>query len=205
MSSVLHRAKSRSAWLLAAFCVLCGQAVFGRSAPKQVALPLVLYEEADDPQAPPYRSTGWMGNLDAIEMDKACRDNPWSGETCIRVSYNSGVAWGGVAWLDPANNWGEKAGGYDLRDAEELSFWARGARGGELVEFKIGVKQRGSARYRDTALVKTGKIKLSKEWQRYRVPLREVNLFRVISGFLWVVEGQGEPVTFFLDSIRYEE
>jgi hypothetical protein len=34
--------------------------------------------------------------------------------------------------------------------------------------------------------------------------LKGKNLTRIKTGFSWVVVGSGEPVTFFLDDIRFE-
>jgi len=193
-----------AAWRVA--CVLCLAAGARTAAarPPVVDVPFVLYRDADDPDTPPYTTTGWMGNLNAVGLDPECTDDPYSGETCIEATYRSDVSWGGVAWLDPADNWGRFDGGYDLGNARELTFWARGRNGGELVEFKIGIKQPGSAEFKDTALVTTGKVKLTTKWRKYRVVFGDVDLSRVISGFVWVVEGQGEPITFYLDDIQYE-
>jgi hypothetical protein len=34
--------------------------------------------------------------------------------------------------------------------------------------------------------------------------LSGLDLSRIITGFAWVVAGQGAPVTFYLDDVRYE-
>ena len=64
-----------------------------------------------------------------------CPDAPHSGKTCIRVDYQAGDGWGGVVWQSPANDWGDAPGGFDLTGAKALTFWARGAKGGEAVDF----------------------------------------------------------------------
>lgn len=64
---------------------------------------------------------------------------PHSGETCIRVDYKDPQGWAGVVWQSPAGDWGDKPGGWNLSGAERLSFWARGARGGEIVKFEFGL------------------------------------------------------------------
>lgn len=171
-------------------------------APKP-AMPLVIYSEHDD-ASPPFISTGWMGNLDGIEQDEACRIRPHGGQTCISARYTDTVYWGGVAWLNPKDNWGDQPGGYDLREATRLVFWARGENGGEEVEFKIGIKQEAGKPYKDTARLTTGKITLKTWWKKYAIPLNRADLSRVISGFVWVVEGREDPTIFYLDDIQYE-
>ena len=71
------------------------------------------------------------------------------------------MGWAGVAWQNPANNWGEFDGGYNLTKAKKLSFWARGDKGGEIVEFKLGGT---AANYPDSENLTTGALTLKNEW-----------------------------------------
>ena len=67
-------------------------------------------------------------------------DNPHTGKNCLKVEYQATDEWGGVLWQSPPNDWdGAKPGGFDLTGAGELEFWVRGAQGGELVTFVLGV------------------------------------------------------------------
>ncbi|RKY34931.1 MAG: hypothetical protein DRP78_05960, partial [Candidatus Omnitrophota bacterium] len=74
-----------------------------------------------------------MGDYGDIKYSEACKDNPYSGKTCIKITYTAeakqGANWSGIYWQWPPNNWGEKRGGYDLTGAAKLSFWARGEKG----------------------------------------------------------------------------
>lgn len=195
----------------AALVMLAAQATLAREegggaagpAAPQAGMPFVLYAEADDPFRP-YSSTGWMGNLYAIHIDEAWRERPHSGQTCIRLGYTDTCGWGGIAWLNPDNNWGESPGGYDLSQARKLTFYAKGERGSEIVQFKIGVRQEPDMPYRDSARLATGKIKLKSSWTKYTIPLRGADLSRVLSAFVWVVEASDKPITFYLDDIQYE-
>jgi hypothetical protein len=110
---------------------------------------------------------------------------------------------GGIVWQDPANNWGDCPGGYDITGASKVKFWARGETGAERVEFKIGILGVGK-KYRDSTRATTGRIQLTTQWQEYRIDLEGRNLQRIISGFVWVVEGGTSPVIFYLDDIAYE-
>ncbi len=105
-----------------------------RGAPRPVAFHL--YAEAGDA---PYIPSGYMGNAGAIKMDANCETNPHSGKTCIKVEYTAKDNWGGVVWQSPANDWGDAPGGFDLTGAKKLTFWARGEKGGEIVNFSFGI------------------------------------------------------------------
>jgi hypothetical protein len=169
----------------------------------RAGMPFVIYAEVDDPFRP-YSSTGWMGNLYAIHIDEAWLERPHRGRTCIRLGYTDTYGWGGIAWLNPDNNWGESPGGYDLGQARKVTFYARGEHGSEIVEFKVGVRQEPHMPYRDTARLATGKVKLRSSWTKYVIPLRGADLSRVISAFVWVVDAADKPITFYLDDIQYE-
>lgn len=165
------------------------------------SLPLTLYEECE--KGGPFYASGWMGYIDAIEFDECWTENPRSGQTCIRLAYNATYYWGGVAWQDPPNNWGdEPAGGYNLTGARELKFWARAEESGTVAEFKVGL--RGSGSFGDTVYATTGKKKLSKTWREYAIRLDGRNLSRIITGFVCVVEGGETPRIIYLDDISFE-
>jgi len=164
-------------------------------------LPLVVYAEADGPQ--PYIPSGYMGNTQAIRMDPACRENPASGQTCLQVTYAAGDGWAGVAWQSPANDWGDQPGGYNLGGASALAFAVRGAKGGEIVTFGVGLINADKA-YPDTVKAELAKVQLTTEWQTLTISLRNRDRSRLKTGFFWTLAGQGAPVTFFLDDIRYD-
>jgi hypothetical protein len=166
----------------------------------KVELPFVLY--GDEISEPPFAASGWMGATDSIAMDEHCEENPQSGQKCLRVEYRKMMDWGGAVWQNPANDWGALPGGYDLSEARELSFWVRGAVGGEKVKFGFGIIKE-DMRYHDTARFEEEYV-LGREWREIRMPLAGHDLSRIKSGFMWFVGGQGMPVTFFLDEIRYE-
>ncbi len=164
-------------------------------------LPYVIYEEKDAGSV--FASSGYMGNAAAISMQPDYSTNPKRGDRCLRVEYKSGDAWGGVLWQSPAEDWdGLKPGGANLTGATELEFWARGEAGGEKVNFVFGVLD-GNQPYRDTARGELTNVVLTKDWNRYSIPLRGLDLRQIKTGFGWSLAGQGKPVIFFLDDIRY--
>jgi hypothetical protein len=171
-------------------------------AAREATLPLVIYDEAGRDK-PPYVPTGWMGETKQIALAEDCELKPHGGETCIRAEYRSAGGWGGVVWQHPGNNWGDKPGGWNLTGASRLTFWARGETGEETVGFQFGLLG-ADKRYRDTAHGQIEKARLTTEWKQYSIDLGGLDLSRVMTGFAWVVAGQGKPVTFYLDDVRYE-
>ena len=165
-----------------------------------LAMPAAVYEEDGDTLI--YIPSGYMGNTAAIKMDLKCADHPHAGATCIKAQYIAGGDWGGVVWQTPANDWGDQPGGYNLTGAVAVSFWARGEVGGEKVSFGVGMI--GSDKpYYDTGKGNLKEVQLTAEWTEYRIPLDGQDLSRIKSGFYWTLGGQGKPVTFYLDDIRY--
>ncbi|MCO6455314.1 MAG: hypothetical protein J5I93_08435 [Pirellulaceae bacterium] len=164
-------------------------------------LPLVLY--ADGANNSTYIPSGYMGNTQAIQMTLDCPDQPHSGKTCLKVEYQAADNWGGVLWQSPANDWeGKLPGGLDLSGAGALEFWARGAAGGETVNFVVGSSGTAGP-YRDSAKLELNDVRLTTEWQKLRIPLDKADLRRIKAGFGWSLAGQGKPVTFYLDDVRY--
>lgn len=164
-------------------------------------IPYAIY--ADDMKPSVYAPSGFMGNADAISMQLDCADTPHSGKTCLKAEYKNNAAWGGVLWQSPALDWdGKQPGGANLSGATHLEFWARGDVGGELVNFVFGVLD-GKQPFRDTAKGELKDVELTSKWKRYRIPLTELDLRQIKTGFGWSLAGQGKPLAFYLDDIRY--
>ncbi|MBU1061741.1 MAG: hypothetical protein KJ952_03345 [Candidatus Omnitrophica bacterium] len=152
--------------------------------------------------------SGYMGDYSDIKIDVSSFENPHSGTTCIKIVYTNmasqGTRWGGVYWQNPANNWGDRQGGFDLTGAKKLAFWARGENGGERIEeFKIGGL---TGVYADSDVAGIGPLLLDKEWRQYEIDLRGKDLSYISGGFCWATNLDVNPdgVTFYLDDIKYE-
>lgn len=163
-------------------------------------LPRVVYA---DGQPQMWVPSGWMGRLDALSMNLESTVFPHSGPTCIEVTYSAPGDWAGVVWQHPANDWGERPGGLDLTGARRLTFWARGKEGGERVDFGVGLLGSGKL-FPDSVKEVLDGVELSRDWQRYAIELEGKDLTRVKSAFFWRLEGQGRPITFYLDDVRFE-
>ena len=155
-----------------------------------------------------YIPSGWMGDTGDIKMNDQSAVNPKTGTTSIEFIYSAkkaqGQGWAGIYWQNPANNWGDKKGGYDLSNATKLTFWARGAKGGERIEeFKAGGL---FGEYSDTDVAAVGPVILTKDWKQYTVDLKGKDFSSIIGGFCWAtnVDVNPEGATFYLDEIRYE-
>ncbi len=172
------------------------------AAGKAATLPFTIYGAhgtANDPFVP----AGWMGNTKAVRMDDACRTSPHHGNTCLRFEYQDASDWAGVAWQDAPGDFGDKPGGWNLTGAKKLAFWARGESGDEVVSFKFGILGSGK-QYPDSGSGELADVKLSKEWREYAIDLDGKDLRCIKTGFVWSLAGQGHPVTFYLDDIRFE-
>ena len=153
--------------------------------------------------------SGWMGDWGDITLDDACTDNPHSEPTCIKITYSAaksqGKGWAGIYWQYPDSNWGDNPDGRDLTGATKLTFWARGEKGGEKAEFKVGGID---GKYPDSIQppVSTGVIVLSDKWHQYSIDLTGKDLSHVIGGFCWVTNKNQNPYgcTIYLDDIKFE-
>ena len=176
----------------------------GRRGPtaSRAELPLVLYDEAGA-ESLPYVPSGFMGNTKALKLDEACETQPHGGKTCIRIDYTAKDGWGGIVWLHPDNDWGDKPGGWDLTGAKKLTFWARGDKGGESVNFEFGLLGKDK-KFSDTGKGKLEKVQLTKEWKQYSIDVSKEDLSDIKTGFACTVAGTGEPIAFYLDDIRFE-
>ncbi len=170
---------------------------------KATTLPFTVYAETTAPTGQVFIPSGYMGNTAAIKADEACTIKPHTGKTCMQWKYNANDNWGGVVWQSPANDWGDQAGGKNLTGATKLTFWARGEAGGEVVSFLCGIINRDKPFY-DTVQAKLDKVALTPEWKQYTIDLKGKDLTRVKTGFGWTLAATGQPITFYLDDIRYE-
>lgn len=159
-----------------------------------------------------YIPSGWMpgaASAQDIKMNAKSTENPYSGDTCIRIEYkdNSGNQWAGIYWQNPAGNWGSVPNaGYNLQGAKKLTFWARGEKGGEVInEFKVGGLTAGS--YIDSDTANVGPLTLTKDWKKYEIDLRGKDLSYIIGGFAWATNIKANDpsgIVFYVDEIRYE-
>jgi hypothetical protein len=152
---------------------------------------------------------------------------PRSGATAMRFTFmpRSSVDFGGMYMLmgvlpagaaAPTPQFGTQPNaGADLTGAARLTFWARGAVGGERIEFFMGGVGRDPLSgtplqpYPDSTVRRptTGTIfTLSANWQQFTVDLSGANLSYIVGGFGWVANAPNTltGVEFFVDDVQYE-
>jgi len=155
-----------------------------------------------------YIPAGWIGDYGDIRMIDSSAENPHTGTTSIQFVYSAkktqGQGWAGVFWQNPANNWGNKKGGFDLTGMTKLTFWARGAKGGEILQKVMVGGIKGT--YPDTTSVEMGPIELTDAWQQYTINLAGKDLSYVNGGFGWTTTADLNPngATFYIDDIKFE-
>jgi len=152
--------------------------------------------------------SGWMGDFDDLTLDMDSHENPADGKTCIKITYSAkqsdNTGWAGMYWQQPVNNWGNKAGGFNLKGMKQLTFWARGEKGGEVIsQFKVGGI---SGDHPDSDAISIGPVVLTTDWKKYFIDLTTANLSQISGGFAWAASSDDNPqgITFFLDEIRFE-
>ena len=153
--------------------------------------------------------SGWMGDWGDITFEGNWTENTHSKPTCIKIDYSAsksqGEGWVGIYWQYPANNWGDNPNGIDLTGATKLTFWAKGEKGGEKAEFKVGGI---TGTYPDSIQpsISTDIIVLSNEWNQFTIDLTGKDLSHVIGGFFWTTGKSQNPSgsTIYLEDIIYE-
>jgi hypothetical protein len=168
--------------------------------PARIRMPFPVYEDRFEHM--PWVPSGWMGEVEHLTLDGNHSENPFEGTAAIRIRYEGRYGWAGIAWQHPANNWGDQDGGFNVDGADELELWARGEYGGEKVSFGVGLLESDRA-FPDSAIRKIDGIVLTREWRRYSIPLKGMDLSSIKTGFVVTLTGRSTPVTIHIDGIRY--
>ncbi len=170
-----------------------------------VNLPFYVMNNRILPPIVNFALSGFMGDAEDLKVAGSYTAFRTEGFPVMRIQYaaQGKNGWVGAAWQNPANNWGTFDGGYNLSKAKTLAFWAKGDKGGEIVEFTVGG---AAANFPDSDTVSTGPIVLNDEWTEYTLPLSSYQMFYIATGFGFVVKQDQNPYgcVFYLDDVRYE-
>jgi len=158
-----------------------------------------------------YALSGWMGDYGDLKIDDENMEEPFSGATCIKITYTAkrtqGRGWAGIYWQSPPNNWGNRKGGYDLTGFNKVTFKARGEEGGEAISrVKIGGIGIGTeVAYPDSSEKESGPFQLTSDWQEYSVNLAGLDLSYISGGFcvIFVADQNPAGATVYLDDIYF--
>ena len=175
---------------------------------KGKALPFYVYKDKGAPMH--FSASGFMPSGKCVAINDAWVDNCGGSRSCIQVKFDrdctaTSTGWAGIYWLEPANNWGDVKGGFNLTGAKQLVFGARGEKGGEVVTFKMGGVGTGHS-YPDSDAAANPPVTLTKDWQEYTIDLNGKDLSHIIGGFAWVgtaKENQSKLI-FYLRDIYYK-
>jgi hypothetical protein len=171
----------------------------------------------------------------AVGISGVCTNRPHSGATCIQCTFTNigGTNGGGFYFMTgilydgaPLPYFGgtnlvntplliTNYTGYNLNGSTGVTYWARGEKGGEHIEFFVGGVGRDPASGiatnpfpdsmpRSPALGTT--ITLTTNWQQHIIDLTGKNLTNIMGGFGWYAAAATNPTgaTFYLDDIEYE-
>jgi hypothetical protein len=151
--------------------------------------------------------TGWMGDTNSLFLNTNSTDTYHSSPDSIKVEYRPVQEnWVGIYWQTPPDNWGSEPGA-NLSGAAKLTFWVRGAKGDEVVEFLAGGINSPGLKYKDSFHASTQRLNLAATWKQYTIDLENHDLYNVIGGFAFIITSRrikSEKTVFYLDDIRYE-
>jgi hypothetical protein len=153
-----------------------------------------------------FPTTENVGAKKRIHLEKTNAAEARSAPDAWKIQFEKQGDFGGICWKNKLGNEGE-APGEDLSKGgyRRLSFWAKGAVGGEVVEFRAGGLGHIKSRYRDSFDVTAGKLRLTTTWTEYVIYVNDVDLSSVITPFCALLHREDHPgeATIYLDDIMY--
>ncbi len=165
-----------------------------------------------------FAPSGYMGDgttgtaVLADQGGEFCKPRPTGARgDCYRFTYAADTQlWAGVYWQFPPNNWGSAEGKKVAPGASQVSFYAAGAVGGEILKITVGGIKDVTLPNSD-ALKADATVTLTPEMTQYTVALGSQPYDKVIGGFSWATnypEGTNPataaPIVFYLDDIVWE-
>lgn len=152
------------------------------------------------PIAGTWISSGWMGDaagsVGVLEYKTRENDGP-DKVLCDEWKYApsaGSMGWCAVAYQTPENNWGDQKGkNLSGKGFTRLTFWAKGAKGGERVIFKSGGHTRPNAQLPASYEASAGTVTLGETWKRYSISLAGLDLSNIPAAFVFVVTKQLDP------------
>jgi hypothetical protein len=161
-----------------------------------------------------------------VEVNGSWSETKHSGATALRCTFlPRPPGFGGFYFQNgvllgtdtaPQPNFGTSPNaGIDLTGATALTFWARGARGGEEIDFFVfgvgrdantgmPIEEFPDSSFRRPKLGTT--VRLTRDWTQYTISVAGMDTSYVLGGFGWVAAEDRNPAgaEFFLDDLEYE-
>jgi hypothetical protein len=149
-----------------------------------------------------FTASGYMGDgvtVGGITDVPACSARQGNARgRCHRFIWTPGaMGWAGIFWQFPEGNWGTQPGLAIAPGAQQVSFYAWGATGGERVSFFAGMTGV------DGFSVQSPDVALTNVPAQFTLDLRGLTYGAVVGPFGWTTNGSTAPVTFFLDDIEW--
>jgi hypothetical protein len=165
-----------------------------------------------------YAASGYMGDgatPGAVVAGACTMRAPGNIGNCSKFTYTpiaaSLMGWGGVYWQAPANNWGMMPGKHIEAGATKVTFYAAGAKGGEVVSFVVGGIGMGADPYQDPSKKELVNQVLTTTMTQYTIDLTGFTYVSIIGGFGWTIAAtqvdagayDPTPVSIYIDGIQW--
>ncbi|HEV3191059.1 MAG TPA: hypothetical protein VGY54_11205 [Polyangiaceae bacterium] len=169
-----------------------------------------------------FSAVGFMGDPSTMfaNCDAVGRASASAQGFCHHAVYTAGPkGWAGIFWQYPASNWGEVAGYPMPLGATKVTFWARGAVGGESVAFRTGYTGFATALQPctpDTVSGNTIALRLTTTWTQYSFSLMgaytqgAAPVQGLLGAFAWIgnapsgTDGGPGTLEFYIDDIQWQ-
>jgi hypothetical protein len=153
-----------------------------------------------------FPATESVGAKRRIHLEAAPANLAHSPPEAWKIELEKTGDFGGICWKNRAGNEGE-APGEDLSKGgyRRISFFAKGALGGEVAEFRAGGLGDIKTRYRDSFDVTAGRLELTPTWTEYSIYVSNVDLSSVMTPFCVLLhrEDNATGAIIYLDDIQY--
>ncbi|HWO10042.1 MAG TPA: hypothetical protein VNN80_11200 [Polyangiaceae bacterium] len=153
-----------------------------------------------------YPNVEAVGATQRIHWEKTLAVDAHSPPDAWKISFDASGDFAGICWKNKPGNEGQVPGD-DLSKGgyRRISFWARGAAGGELVEFRAGGLGNVKTRYSDSFDVTGGRLRLTPGWKEYGIYVSNADLSSVMTPFCVLLHREDNPgaALIYLDDIAY--
>ena len=163
-------------------------------------LPFYVYKDNSNL---PYVLAAYMGDYKTIDVNLNNTGTVKAGKNAIKISFKGKNEWYGLGFVDPANDWGDILGGYNISGAKTFSFWAKASYDNLKVKAGFGLIEKGDKPFPDSSK-KIEELSLTTQWKKYSIKLKKLDLNCIRSGFVIFVSGEGMSHTIFIDEIVFE-
>ncbi|MDB5272254.1 MAG: glycosyl hydrolase family 2, barrel domain [Chitinophagaceae bacterium] len=166
----------------------------------KTTLPFYIYKDGKDL---PYIPSAYMGDFQYMRVDAENKNFVKEGTASLRISYGNGGGWFGLGFVDPVNDWGDRAGGFDLTGAKKFTFWAKASSADAEATIGYGMIDKNKEFF-DTDK-QSKKILLTTEWKKYEINIpKSAGLRCIKSGLVIYSNAVGSPFSIYIDEVRFE-